>query len=127
MNYYLLISGVLTIFMGIAHSIIGEALILRPLQKTDGLPAVRGSVRATKSTLRFTWHVTSVFGFGSSIILLYYCSRQEFSADQIFVLRILSLTNFVSFLVAIIGSGGRHLSWLVFIFVSVLTWLGTIH
>src|SRR5688500_3758159 len=106
-NYYLLISAILTIVTCIAHSVIGEILILRPLQKAKGLPAVRGNVRTTKLTLRFTWHVTSVLGFGIAIILFYYCRLTAFGTEQLFVLRTISLTFFISFLVSIIGSRAR--------------------
>jgi hypothetical protein len=126
MNYYLLISGILTIFMGIAHSVIGEVLIISPIQKTQGLPPVRKSVRATKLTLRFTWHVTSVLGFGTAVILLYFSRMSAFNQEQIFILRTLSLTFLVSFLVSLIGSRARHPAWAIFLVISVLTWLSTV-
>lgn len=55
--------------MVIAHSVVGKILILIPIQKTEGLPAVRGSVRNTRSMPRFAWHVTSVLGIGIACIL----------------------------------------------------------
>ena len=125
MNTYLVASGILTILMAIAHTVAGEMLILIPLQKAEGLPAVRGSIRTTKATLRFTWHVTSVFGIGIAFIFFYYSGLTEFNPEQIYILRILSLTFLVSFVVAIVGSRARHPSWAVFIFVSILTWLNT--
>ena len=125
MNVYLIISGILTALMAIVHSVVGEILILIPLQKAEGLPAVRGSVRTTRSTLRFTWHVTSVFGIGIAFIFFYYSRFTEFNSEQIYILRTLSLTFLASFVVAIVGSRARHPSWAVFIFVSILTWLST--
>lgn len=125
LNVYLVVSAVLTILMAIAHSVVGEILILIPLQKAEGLPAVRGSVRTTKSTLRFAWHVTSVLGIGIFIILYHYSAVPEFNPEQIFILRTLSLTFFTSFVIAIVGSRARHPSWAVFILVSILTWMST--
>ena len=111
--------------MVIAHSVLGELWILIPLQKTEGLPAVRGSKRFTKSTLRFAWHVTTVLGLGVACIFFYYAQFTEFTSDQISVLRILSVTFFVSFIVSIVGARARHPSWIVMLIVSILTWLST--
>jgi len=124
MNAYLLVSGVLAILMGLAHSLIGEWLILRPL-RSEGLPAVRGSGRHTKSTLRFTWHVTSVLGFGTAAILLYFARQPSFDPGAVFVLRALSVSYFICFGVSIVGSRARHPSWLVFLVIALLTWLST--
>jgi hypothetical protein len=98
---------------------------LIPLQKAQGLPPVRGSVQTTKATLRFTWHVTSVLGIGIAAILFYYAEFTEFNSEQIYILRILSLTFLASFIVAIVGSKAKHPSWIVFIVVSILLWLST--
>lgn len=125
MNVYLIISASLTALMALVHSVVGELLILIPLQKAKGLPAVRGSVRVTKSTLRFTWHITSVLGLGLGIIFFYYARFTEFNSEQTFILRTLSLTYAASFLVALVGSRGRHPSWAVFLLVAILTWLST--
>ena len=125
MNYYLLVSGILTILMGVAHSVMGELLIIHPLQKNDTLPAVRGSVRHTKRTLRFTWHITSVFGFGVAAVLFRLSTIQSFQADHIFIIRAIAVTFFISFLVSLIGARGKHASWLVFLITAVLTWLST--
>jgi len=126
MNTYLILSGFLTALMSIVHSIVGELLILIPLQKAQGLPAVRGSVHATRSTLRFTWHITSVLGLGIAFIFFYFARLTELNSEQIVILRILSLTFLASFVVAIVGSRARHPSWMVFLIVSILTWLSTL-
>lgn len=125
MNTYLFSAGLLTALLAVAHSVIGEILIMIPLhkmQKAEGLPAVRGSVQRTKSTLRFTWHVTGVLGLGISFILFYYAGFAELSVEQTLVLKALSLTFLASFIVSIIGSRAKHPAWAVFAIVSVLTW-----
>ena len=125
MNVYLILSGVLTTLMVIAHSVLGEKLIMIPLQKTEGLPRVRGSSRNVKMTLRFAWHITTVMGIGIACIFFYYSKFTEFTSDQIFVLRILSVTFFVSFIVSIGGARARHPSWIVMLVISILVWLST--
>lgn len=125
MNTYLVVSGVLTAVLAIAHSIVGELRILIPLEKVADLPAVGGSVRQTRRTLRFAWHVTSVFGLGFAAILLRYAQFGEFDTEQVRLLRILSATFAASFLVAIVGSRGKHPAWIVFLIVAGLTWAST--
>jgi hypothetical protein len=125
LNTYLLISGILAILLSVAHSIIGEVLILIPMQKSEGIPAVRGSIRTTKRTLRFTWHITSVLGVGIAFLLFHYAKFAAPTPDHVYVLRVLSLTFFASFVVSIVGSRARHPSWMVFLIVSILIWLGT--
>jgi hypothetical protein len=126
MNYYLLSSGVLTILLAVAHSIIGERSIIGPIQKTSGLPRVQGSDRQTKLTLRFTWHVTSVLGIGTAVVLIAYSRWAILTPDQVFIARALSATYLTCFVISIIGSRAKHPSWIIFALVSVLTWMGTV-
>ena len=123
MNYYLLVSAILMAIMGIAHSVVGEIKILQPLESSKDLPAVRGSTRHTRLTLRFTWHITTVLGFGIAAILFLYSQAMVLQAQQVVVVQIFSITFFISFLVSLIGSRARHPSWIVFLIASVLTWL----
>ena len=125
MNTYLVISGILSILLSIAHTIIGEILILIPMQNAEGIPAVRGSTRTTKRTLRFTWHITSALGIGIGFLLFHYAKFTELTLDHVYVLRILSLTFLASFVVSVVGSRARHPSWIVFLITSILIWLGT--
>jgi hypothetical protein len=127
LNTHLVISGILSILLSIAHTIIGEILILIPMQNAEGIPAVRGSTRTTKRTLRFAWHVTSVLGIGIGFLLFQYAKFSELTPDHVYVLRILSLTFLASFILSIVGSRARHPSWVIFLIVSILIWLTTIH
>ena len=56
---------------------------------------------------------------------LYYSQFTEFNSEQIFILRTLSLTFLVSFIVSIVGSKAGHPSWIIFLLLSILTWLST--
>jgi hypothetical protein len=124
MNYYFFISGILMIVMAVAHSVIGEIRILIPMKNWEGITTVRGSIRNTKLTLRFAWHITSVLGAWIAVVLIYYANISSLNPDHIFVLKTLAITFFVSFLVSIIGSRAQHPSWIIFLVVSILTWLG---
>lgn len=92
MELTLYVSALLLIAISFIHSYLGERYILMRLFKRDNLPKLFGSDDFTKRTLRFAWHLTSVAWIGFAI----HCA------------------------VALWGSKGRHLSWIVFGTVSVL-------
>ncbi len=119
----LIISAILTLIMSIVHSALGELWILRPLQQSADLPALQGSRSATRRTLRFTWHITSVLGIGISAILFYFATLPELTSSETTILKIFSATYLISFAVAIVGSKGRHPSWAVFLIVGILLYL----
>ena len=110
--------------MAVVHSWMGEKLLIGPLQNNPHLPVIRGNPKAAPSTLRFTWHVTSVFGLGFAGVLFYYANNPQLVLTAALPLKVLAVTFLVSGFVAIIGSKGRHLSWLVFWVMAVLIWLG---
>jgi hypothetical protein len=58
MESALYLAAVLTVVTGIAHSVLGERLLLAKLLRRDDLPALSGSRRATARVLRLAWHVT---------------------------------------------------------------------
>ncbi|NNE70552.1 MAG: hypothetical protein HKN29_09355 [Rhodothermales bacterium] len=112
----LTIAAVLIGLTGVAHSYLGERFILIPLFRRP-LPKLFGDDVFTRQTLRFAWHVTTVTWWGIAALLLVNAEPAQTS------LRILSATAFVSFLVALVGSRGKHLSWVVFLAVAVLVWM----
>ena len=124
MNLYLFFSGLLTVILALIHSIVGEILIINPLQKVEGLPAMFGSVGLTKQTLRLAWHITTLLAFGLAAVLFYYSQFSAFDSSQIFVLKSISITYFASFFVALVGSRGKHIAWFVFLLAAILTWMG---
>ncbi|HYF66436.1 MAG TPA: hypothetical protein VD886_26645 [Herpetosiphonaceae bacterium] len=124
MNTYLIIAGVLTALMALVHSVLGERMILLPLPRREDGPGRGGLSRGMRSTLRFTWHLTSVLGGGIAALFFHYGRMDALAADQAAVLTILAITFLISFLVALVGSRGRHPSWAVFLIVALLVWIG---
>ena len=78
-----------------------------------------------RRTLRFAWHVTSVLGFGVAAVLVHCARLTPLDADSARVVRIIALTCAASFVVALVGSRARHPSWVVFLIVAILSWLGS--
>lgn len=113
----LYLSSGLLVLIGFAHSYLGERYILIRLFRREDLPRLFGGDDFTKRTLRFAWHITTLAWWGLAAILLY-LARGEASPDVIGL--IVGVTFTLHFLVSLIGSRGKHLSWIVFLAVALL-------
>jgi len=107
-----------------AHSYLGEQYILVRLFRRSDLPQLFGSDTFTKQTLRFAWHLTTItwIGLASVVIIgVVVPSSEQISA----ILKAISTTFFVSSVVTLVASKGRHFAWIVFLSISVLVWIGS--
>lgn len=116
MSFALYISAVLLFVIAFVHSFLGERYILTRLFKRDNLPKLFGSDDFTKRTLRFAWHITSIAWLGFAAILALLATPGTEKASLIYVI---AATFIVHGLVALLGSKGKHLSWVVFLAISV--------
>ncbi|KAB2960346.1 MAG: hypothetical protein F9K16_11840 [Thermoanaerobaculia bacterium] len=116
----LLLAAVLIVLVAIAHSYLGERYILRRLFRRADLPHLFGSDRFTRRTLRFAWHITSVAWLGLAGVLVVVAAPGPPARGA------LLLTVAAAFLgsaaIAVVGSRGRHLSWVVFTAIALLAW-----
>jgi hypothetical protein len=103
---------VLAILLAAAHSYLGERYILTRLFRRQDLPKLFGGTEFTTRTLRFAWHLTSVawIGLGATLV------RPSRVAEAV------ALTFGLSGLAALVGSRGRHLSWIAFFAIAALAW-----
>ncbi|HCG9903043.1 hypothetical protein [Vibrio parahaemolyticus] len=122
MEFILYIAVFLLIAVSFAHSYLGERYILTRLFKGDNLPKLFGSDDFTKRTLRFAWHLTSItwVGFSGIVAALAQPELNKFMVGQI-----VSITFGAHFVIALFGSKGKHLSWVLFGLVSLLVLVGT--
>lgn len=118
----LLAAAVLAALVAVAHSYLGERYILIRLFRRADLPKLFGGVEFTKQTLRFAWHITSIawLGFAGVIAMLGSSPSVAGRTLALVVSATFGLTGFV----ALVGSRGRHLSWIVFFAIAALVWLG---
>lgn len=123
MNFYFVAAAVLVVGIGIAHSWLGERYILTRLFRRQNLPHLFGSDDFTKRTLRFAWHITTVAWFGAAACLLILASYPIDDSARMFS-RVIAATFLVSSIVALVGSRARHLSWVIFLLIAVLVWMG---
>lgn len=124
MNFYFVTAAVLALAIGLAHSWLGERYILIRLFRRQNIPHLFGSDDFTKRTLRFAWHLTTVGWLGAAALLSIFSSIPLDSSARI-LSRSIAATFFASSVVALIGSRGRHLSWVVFLIIAVLVWMGS--
>lgn len=122
MDFLLYAAAALLLAVAFAHSYLGERFILIRLFKRDNLPKILGSQTFTKKTLRFAWHLTSVAWLGFAAILVALTSDAPLSYA---IGLIITVTFAVHFLFALLGSKGRHLSWIVFLLVALLVYMST--
>ncbi|MBA2731434.1 MAG: hypothetical protein H0U54_00940 [Acidobacteria bacterium] len=123
MNFYFVAAAVLAIAIGVAHSWLGERFILTRLFRRQNIPHLFGSDDFTKRTLRFAWHLTTVAWFGAAALLVILASFPTDAAARI-ISGAIAATFLASAVVALIGSRGRHLSWVIFLMIAGLVWMG---
>jgi hypothetical protein len=123
MNRWFLVASVLTILIGFSHSWLGERYLIGRLLKRQDLPRLLGGDDFTKRTLRFAWHLTTLAWLGMGGLM---AALARLPADRVPqpVVPVLSATFAASALLALVGSRGRHLSWVVFLAIAVLLLLG---
>ena len=123
MNLYFIIAAVLALAIGVAHSWLGERYVLMRLFRRQNIPHLFGSDDFTKRTLRFAWHITTVAWFGAAAMLFVLASF-PLDASARMLSSVIAATFLTSAALALIGSRGRHLSWVVFLIIAGLIWMG---
>ena len=122
MESALYVAAFLGFAIGVAHSYLGERYILIRLFRRPDLPKLFGGTEFTTRTLRFAWHITSIAWWGFAWLLLLLAHPPITQKDVGLVSGMTFLATGASIL---IGSRGRHLAWLVFIVMGVLTFYAT--
>jgi hypothetical protein len=118
-NLALATAAILTVLLAVAHSYLGERYILIRLFRRGDLPKLFGGTRFTQDTLRLAWHITSVAALGFAALLVALALPGGLG-PRVYG-RVIGATFVVSGLVALVGSRGRHLSWIVFFTIAALT------
>ena len=116
MNWYLAAAGVLSLALGVVHSVLGEVMIFRR-RGSEIAKRYRGIIRAT-------WHVASVFGWGVGAILLRLAQSSSAATHQSFLESSIAVVMLASGLITLYGTRARHPGWVVFLGIAVLVWLG---
>lgn len=123
MNACLITGAILAVMISFVHSYLGERYILTRLFRRVELPHLFGSDRFTRQTLRFVWHLASIAWLGFAGIMLSFTITDPIVSRRV-ALQVISLTFTIHTFAALLSTRGRHLAWIVFLAISIATWLG---
>jgi len=129
MNIYYLSAGCLSLLLGIVHSILGEVLIFKNKRKNGSIISTICNENLKQKHLRIicaTWHLASLFGFASAIILI------KIAMDPIknevihssFIAATISIVMFLSAALVLIATKRKYPGWIVLLIIAVLLILG---
>ena len=112
----LYLAAFLAVAIGLIHSLLGEKYILQRLFRRAEIPQLFGSAEFTTRTLRFAWHLTTVawFGFAAILVLMAHPPVTIGALGTV-----VGVTFMIHFLVALLGTRGRHLSWILFLVIGI--------
>jgi hypothetical protein len=123
MDTVLMTASLLIVFIAVAHSWLGEKyIIIRLLRRTD-LPKLFGTDQFTRQTIRFAWHLTTIAWAGLAGVLLALSGISVSLKVSALILYSIGITFLISAVLALFLTHGRHLSWIIFIIVSILIFI----
>jgi hypothetical protein len=114
----LYIAALLSVVLGLAHSVLGERYILVRLFRDKNLPRLFGGTAFTASTLRFAWHITTLAWFGFATLLV---QLGQGSLTSSGAARTIGWTFIASGVLPLAFTRGRHVSWLVLFLIGGLS------
>lgn len=129
MNIYLLIAGILFFLLGVAHSVLGEYLIFNDKRNKGNLVPSKNSAELKERHLRIiwaTWHLSSFLGWCIGAILIKISFEQNelnSNISDFFVQSIIYVT-FISSLLVLVGTKGKHPGWIGFLLIGILLLIG---
>jgi hypothetical protein len=120
-NTCLLAAAALAFATGLAHTVLGEALIFRRLRRGTVVPTLGGEVLRERQVriLWASWHVLTLLGWCMAAMLLELASRPASDITR----KIASLTALGMFsgaLLVLVATRGRHPGWLAMSLVALL-------
>lgn len=121
-NIYLVATGVLILGLAVFHSLLGEIFIVRRLLRRDNIPHLFGDASFTKLTIRYAWHLLTLFCIAVSAILFAASTKDPQTFTPI--VWILAVTFAASGVWGLVSTQGRHLSWIVLLLAAALAAMG---
>ncbi len=109
----LIVAALGAVGIGLAHSILGEKGIVKPVVRRMNWEGVPPDADFLNRTVRFAWHITTLAWIGLAIILL--APLMGLGGEPAFAALTIAVTFLVTGIVTLIASKGRHLAWIVFL------------
>ncbi len=108
----LLCSAAILVFIGCAHSYLGERVVFNRLFALPDLPLLHGDRRYTEQVLRFAWHLTSLAWWGFAAIVAVLAGT---AVTTRLVGMLIGATVILSGAVIVATAGRRHPAWWMFL------------
>jgi len=126
MNTLLFLAGVISILVGLIHSVLGEILVFKNLRNGTVIPTV-GKPLLRERNIRIiwaSWHIVTIFGWAFGGLLL----KLSFSTDEViasngFIINLIAYSMFASSVLVLIATKAKHPGWIGLLSVAVLCWL----
>lgn len=112
-------AAILLVFIGAAHSYLGERFILNRLLALSNLPLLRRDRGYTERMIRYAWHLTSVYFWGCAAILAMLALRGTVDVRTLGIVlaAIFLISGAITFAV-----GPRHPAWPLYLLAAAATW-----
>lgn len=126
MQTYFLSAAIVSVLVGIVHSVLGELLIFKKLRRLGLVPTEAAPPLQSRNIriLWATWHLASVFGLGFAIIL-YSAAAGRTLLDSVTIYALIGAFVGGSALV-LVATKGKHPGWVGLFVVAVLVYLGSV-
>lgn len=122
-NRALLAAGLLSIVVGLVHSVLGELMIFSRMRRGAWVPTDGGDALRERHVriLWASWHVVTVFGTAFAAILLRLALAPDVELRPLLAATV-TVTMVVSALLVLLATNGRHPGWIGLLGVAALTW-----
>ena len=120
MNLLFVTAAVLLISISLAHSFLGERLLIVPLFQEKSVQLF-GKKPYMKPVLRFAWHITTIAWWGLALVIFDFAGVEHPSHMSVHAI---AVTSTVTGLIICYFSKGRHLAWMVFLAIAGCLWGG---
>ncbi len=124
-----LVSGVVALLVGLAHSVLGEVLIFSKLRdKGRIVPTASAGVLQGRNVriLWATWHLATIFGVAVGAVLIRTAFAFDLPALHAFVMRAIELSMFTCGALVFYATNGRHPGWIGLCAVAVIAWFSDV-
>ena len=129
MNVFLFLSAAVLFCIGILHTVVaewkGDRRLVWRITRLTLFDSDDDKDALAKRIVRLAWHATSLVWCGCAVVLAY-LAFVEASGPVIAVVRILSAVFLLHSALSLAVARGRHSSWLGFLIVAALSFLGTL-
>jgi hypothetical protein len=114
MNLYFVAAGVLTIVIGLVHSVLGERLIFRRM-RGQGLIPTQGGTALREPHVRIlwaTWHAVTLLAWCVAALLVWLAQPAMQALGLPVVGPVLAVGLVGGALLVLVATKGRHMGWL---------------